>query len=184
MGKQHLILGTLTDYVTGQTLVDTHDERARQTIARVLLDDKGYDRADIITGTNLSLTVDDDSGTVRVDFLVEIGGRAAMVVLYGPGAIVSRQRPTLAVARLLKPYVIPYAVISNGREAHIMDSSSGKVIAEGLPAIFSKAELAEKTASLAPATLTPERIDKEKRILFCMEVLSERECATYRCNLS
>ena len=38
MGKHHLVLGELTDYITGETRVDTHDERARQTIARLLVD--------------------------------------------------------------------------------------------------------------------------------------------------
>ena len=30
MGGHHLIMGELTDLVTGQTLPDTHDERYRQ----------------------------------------------------------------------------------------------------------------------------------------------------------
>lgn len=182
MGKHHLVLGELTDHITGRTVVDTHDERARQTIARLLVDEKGYDRADITTGVELPLTVDNDSGRVRVDFVIRMNDRAVMVVIYGPGAIVSRQRPALAVARLLAPHVIPYAVISNGREAHVMDSRTGKVLAEGLDAIFSKSDILAKMDDLVFEPLPEARVDKEKRILFCMEVLSERECESFTCN--
>ena len=182
MGQHHLVLGELTDYITGRTLVDTHDERARQTIARLLVDEKGYDRADITTGIDLPLTVDGDSGTVRVDFVIRIDGRAVMAIIYGPGAIVSRQRPALAAARLVEDHVIPYAVISNGRDAHVMDSKTGKVIAEGLDAIFAKAELLAGMDTLIFEKLPENRVDKERRILFCMEVLTERECETFTCN--
>lgn len=182
MGKHHLVMGELTDYITGETRVDTHDERARQTIARLLVDEKGFDRKDIDTGTILPLTVDGDTGTVRVDFIVRVDGQAVMAVVYGPGAIVSRQRPTLAAARLVAPEIIPFAVISNGQEAHVMDSHTGKVIAEGLDNIFSKTELLAKMDRLAFGLLSETRAEKERRILFCMEVLSERECDAYTCN--
>jgi len=42
---RHLILGELTDVITGRTLPDTHDERYRQKIARLLLEEKGYSRS-------------------------------------------------------------------------------------------------------------------------------------------
>jgi len=182
MGRHHLILGELQDYITGRTLSESHDERARQAIARLLVEEKGYSRDDITTGIDLPLTVDGDSGIVRVDFVVRVNGRAVMTVVYGPGAIVSRQRPTLSVARLVEPYVIPYAVISNGQEAHIMDTRTGKVIAEGMDAIFSKAEISVAMADLTFEPLPENRVDKERRILFCMEVLSERECDEFTCN--
>ncbi len=182
MGRHHLVLGELTDYVTGRTLTDTHDERLRQTLARLLIDEKGYDRSDLATRIELPLTVDGDTGTVRIDCVVRLNGRAVMAVIYGPGAIVSRQRPALAAARLLEPYIIPYTVISNGREAHIMDTRTGKVIAEGLDAVFSKTALLSKMDELVFEPLPENRIDKERRILFCMEVLSERECEDFSCN--
>ena len=46
MSTQHLILGKLTDFVTGRTIVDTIDERARQKIARFLVEQKGYSKED------------------------------------------------------------------------------------------------------------------------------------------
>ncbi|MEZ4565591.1 MAG: hypothetical protein R2860_01040 [Desulfobacterales bacterium] len=55
MGTSHLIMGILTDYLTGQTLPDTHDERILQKVARFLVDDKGYDKADIFARKTMTV---------------------------------------------------------------------------------------------------------------------------------
>lgn len=182
MGRDHLILGQLVDYLTGETIVDTHDERARQILARVLVDQGGFDRTEIESGVILPVAVDDDAGRVRIDFVVRLKETVVMVVVFGPGAIVSRQRPALAAARLLTGYAVPYVVISNGREARIMDGRSGRVIARGLEEIPSRSAIAGVSHDFELEPLSEERLDKEKRILFCMEVLSERECQSFTCN--
>ena len=55
-----------------------------------------------------------------------------MVLKYGPGSLVTRRRAVLAVSRLIAPYQVPVAVITNGRDAEIIDGASGKVAASGL----------------------------------------------------
>ena len=45
MNGHHLILGELTDTITRETLADTHDERQRQKLARLLVEKKGYRRS-------------------------------------------------------------------------------------------------------------------------------------------
>ena len=176
MGKHHLIIGETTDFITGKTVVDTHDERERQKIAKFLVKDKGFSKSDITSNVQLSLSVDGDSDTVSIDFVIRLRNRAVMTVKFGPGSIVSRQRPAIAAARLLEPYIIPYTVISNGQDAIIMKTNSGKVIGKGFDAILSKKEIETEIEHMNFDTLLPDRIDKEKRILFCMEVLSNRDC--------
>ncbi|MDY6906370.1 MAG: type I restriction enzyme HsdR N-terminal domain-containing protein [Thermodesulfobacteriota bacterium] len=181
MGRDHLVLGETTDFITGKTVTDTHDERARQSIARLLVEEKGYEKTDIDTGVVLPVTVDGDTGRVRVDFVVRENSRAVMVVNFGPGDIVSRQRPTLAVARLLEKYVIPYAVITNSRDAYTMNVTTGKVTGKGLAEIPARQEIVSAMDGLRFDTLPEERADKEWRILFFMEVLAERECDDFTC---
>lgn len=176
MEKHHLVLGETTDFITGETLVDTHDERERQKIAKFLVEVKKFSKTDVSRCVKLPLTVDGDSDTVVIDFVIRIQKRTVLVVKFGPGSIVSRQRPVIAAARLLEPYIIPYAVISNGRDAIVMETVSGKVIGKGLEAILSKKEIEKSMEQMVFDTLSKEKVDKEKRILFCMEVLSEREC--------
>ncbi|MFP4445822.1 MAG: type I restriction enzyme HsdR N-terminal domain-containing protein [Desulfosudaceae bacterium] len=162
-------------------MADTHDERARQVLARVLLDEKGFDRSQIETAVLLPVAVDNDAGSVRIDFVVRLNRRIAMIVIFGPGAIVSRQRPALAAGRLLAPYVIPRVVISNGEDAHVMNGYSGKVIGRGLAEIPSRRDVLAVQEESAEMRLDEDRRNKERRILFCMEVLTERECQCHEC---
>jgi len=181
MSTHHLILGDLTDYITGRVLADTHDERARQSLARILVDEKGFDRSQIETAVLLPVAVDNDAGSVRVDFVIRLNQRIGLIVVYGPGAIVSRQRPALAAGRLLATYVIPRVVISNGEDAYVMDGYSGKVIGRGLAAIPSRTDVLAAQETSAEMRLDDDRRNKEQRILFCMEVLTERECQCNEC---
>ena len=40
--SHHYIYGTCVDYLTGETIVDTDDERCRQELAKLLVEKKGY----------------------------------------------------------------------------------------------------------------------------------------------
>ncbi len=60
------MLGETTDYITGEAVVNTHDERACQTIARFLLDRKGFRKSDLETRRRLTVTVDGNSAD-RID---------------------------------------------------------------------------------------------------------------------
>ena len=181
MGTSHLIMGTTTEYITGHTVPDTHDERIIQTISRLLVEEKHFSKNEIATREKLTLTVDGKAGTVTVNFVIRIDDLAFAVIMYGPGSIVTRQRPTLAAARLIAPYVVPVSVITNGKDALVMDSVSGQVIGKGLDNIPSRDEAIRKLRDFTPAPVSTERREKEQRILFAMEVLTEQECIDFTC---
>jgi hypothetical protein len=183
MGTGHLILGDTFDYITGRVVPDTHDERIRQAIAKLLVDVKGFDKNDIVVRQQLALTVDQMTGFIHVDFTIQMKDKTCMMIMYGPGSLVTRQRPTLAAARLFRDYVIPFAVITNGKGAIVMDTASGKNIAEGLAAIPSKQQLLEKTNHMDYLRISENQREKEKRILFVMDVLTHQECSDYTCSL-
>jgi hypothetical protein len=183
MGTGHLILGKTSDYITGRTIPDTHDERIRQAIAKLLVEVKGFHKNDIMVRQTLSLTVDQKTGFVHIDFTIKINDKICMIIMYGPGSLVTRQRPTLATARLLEDYVIPFAVITNGKDATVMDAKSGKVIGEGLESIPDKQQLQEKMKCITLQRIADNQREKEKRILFTMEVLTQQECTEYTCPL-
>jgi predicted type IV restriction endonuclease len=179
----HLILGKTVDFITGQTIVDTHDERARQKIARLLVEEKGYLKDDIEVRQEIPLTVDGNRATARVDFVVRLAGKAFAIIIFGPGSLVSRERPALAAARLIESYQVPYAVVTNGRDAVVLETKSGKVIAQGLEAIPPKKEALEKLQTLTFETVPEDRLEKEKRVLYTFDVLAQRECDEFTCSL-
>ena len=114
MSGHHLILGKLSDVLTGETLDDTLDERYRQKIARLLVEGKGYQPQDVEPRRELLLQADSRRAVIRIDFVVRIDRKAAMVIRFGPGSKVSRERPALAVSRLVEAYQVPVAVVTNG----------------------------------------------------------------------
>jgi len=183
MCAHELILGKTVDFITGKTLVDTIDERARQKIARFLVEEKKYLKDEIEVRRPITLDVDGNSGTFRVNFVIRLEGKAFMVIIFGPGSLVSRERPALAAARLVENYEIPFAVVTNGKSAEVLETKSGKVIAEGLENVPSREEALEKRKTVTFATPSEERLSKERRILYAFEVLAERECDEFTCGL-
>ena len=181
MGTGHLIMGKLTDYLTGRTLPDTHDEQLIQKISRFLVEEKGYSKNDILSRRKMALTVAGKTGSVPVHFIIRMEKAYFAAVIYGPGSIVTRQRPTIAVARLFADYVIPFCVITNGKEANLMDTKSGKVIGKNLSSIFSKEEALLLLKGIHLETLSGEHREKEQRILYAMDILTEAECREFTC---
>lgn len=183
MGTGHLVMGELTDYLTGKTLPDTHDERLIQQISRFLVEEKGYAGTDILTREKMLLTVGGNTATLMVHFIIHINDISFAAIMYGPGSIVTRQRPTISVARLFRDYVIPFSVITNGLEANLMDSKTGKVIGKDLNSMYTKNEALDLLSDFHPETLTNEKREKEQRILYAMDILTEAECKDYVCKL-
>ncbi|MBW1739689.1 MAG: type I restriction enzyme HsdR N-terminal domain-containing protein [Deltaproteobacteria bacterium] len=183
MCAHELVLGKTIDFITGETLVDTIDERARQKIARYLVEEKGYLKSDIEVRREIALTVDGNKGIARVDFVIWIAGKAFMIIVFGPGSLVSRERSTVAAARLIASYEVPFAVVTNGQAAEVLETRSGKVIAEGLENIPSKAEALRKLETRTFERLSEKRLEKEKRILYAFDVLAKCECDEFTCNL-
>jgi hypothetical protein len=106
-----------------------------------------------------------------------------MVIRFGPGSIVSRERPTLAVSRLVESYQVPVAVVTNGEDAEILDGGSGKVVGRGLEAIPAKAELAEKVRNDPFPEVSRDRALMESRVAYCYEVDGACPCDDTICRL-
>ena len=183
MSGHHLILGELTDYLTGQTLDDTHDERLRQQIARLLVERGGFSRAGIQSRVMLQVQAGAKQARVPVDFVVFEARRAAMLIKYGPGSIVTRHRPTLALARLLGPAVVPLAVVTNGRDADVLDAISGKVVGSGLDAMPTRERLVAHLAASPPKAVTGRQADMAARIVYAFEVDGSCPCDDTICRL-
>ena len=183
MNGHHLILGKLTDFITGETLKDTHDERYRQKIAQLLVRQLGYLKADIEPRKALIARADRKKAVLKIDFTITLNGRTCMVLQYGPGSLVTRRRAVLAVSRLIAPYQVPVAVITNGKDAEIVNASSGEVTASGLESIPPKLELTRMATGEAFEPISGQRAEMESRILYCYEVDDRCECDDDVCRL-
>jgi hypothetical protein len=184
MAGHHLILGELTDFITGETLADTHDERIRQELARLLVNDRGFSKKEILPRAPLRIGTRGKQAIIKIDFLIRLDGRIHMVVKYGPGSVITRHRPALAAARLVAAYQVPVVVVTNGREADILDGPSGRHLAGGLGAVSTRADLLERYADTVFAPVPPSRAEMESRILYAYEVDGSCPCDDDICKLN
>jgi hypothetical protein len=176
MNGHHLILGELDDFITGEPIKDTHDERYRQKLARLLVNRKGYLKSDIVPRKSLIVQAGDQRAGIKIDYLINLSGKVCMVIKYGPGSIVTRRRPLLAISRVLESYQIPIAVVTNGEDAEIVEGSSGKVISRGLGTIPSKSNLIAMTSGNHFKPIAADRAEMESRIVYCYEVDGSCPC--------
>ncbi len=182
MSKHHLILGETTDYITGEKIVETLDENYRQKIAKFLVETKGYDKKDILVKRKINITLDENkTGKSTVDFSIIIENKTFVIVIFGPGSLTTRQRSTIAAARLIESYEVPYSIITNGVDAEIMLTESGKVISKGFDKIPEKKDALKIFKEISFRTLPPDRIEKEKRILYVFDILTKKECEDFIC---
>lgn len=182
MNTHHLILGTLKDFLSGEEIADTHDERYRQRIARFLVDEKGFCPDNIKAGNRLTISASGKKAIINVDFLVYAGDKAMMIIKYGPGSIITRHRPALAAARLMASYQIPVVVVTNGEEADVLWGRSGKIIGTGFDAIPGTTELL-RISEQDDQTISAERQELESRILYAFEVDGSCPCDSDICRI-
>lgn len=182
MAGHHLVLGTLRDFITGEELADTHDERYRQRIARLLVEERSFQPDEIEMRRKLHLQAGNRKAVIPIDFLVHLSGRIMMLIQYGPGSLVTRRRPVLSASRLVAPYLVPVAVVTNGEDAEILDSISGKLLGAGLQAIPEKATLLTRFTDPLPP-VSPERARMESRIMYAYTVDDSCPCDETICRV-
>ena len=142
--SHHIIYGTLHDYLTDQEIIDTDDERYRQKIARFLVTEKGYNKQEIIPRLKIETLFNKNFVTSTIDMVITLTARRFIVIRYGPGSLVTRERPAIAAAKVLVPkYQIPYAVVTNGENAEFLETRTGKILAQGMQGIPSRLEALE-----------------------------------------
>lgn len=179
----HLVMGELTDYLTGETLVDTHDERFRQKIARHLVQVCGYEKPQIESRKQIIIKTGKKTAQLWMDFLVSTGEKIGMVIRYSPGSLVTRRLPNLALSRLVYPYQIPMVVTCNGEDAEVINGITGKVTGQGLDAIPDRQTLMALNMTASFPVISQTLHDKASRIAFACEVDGACPCDTDVCIL-
>ena len=163
----HLIYGQLSDYLTGEELVDTDDERFRQQLARMMVEEKGYEKEEVEPRLFIETLFNHHFVRSTVDLTVSLEGKRFLILRYGPGSLVSRERSAVAAARVLdKEYQIPLAVVTNSRDAELLDCQDGKVLGQGMEAIPDRSQALAMFGDLQfRSPLTETKRQRELRIL-------------------
>ena len=179
----HIVYGVLQDYLTGEELPDTDDERNRQQLARFFVEQKGYLRSELEPRRTIETGFSGRTVRSVIDLTITLAGRRIMIVRYGPGSLVTRERPAIAGARLLEPgHMIPLAVVTNCRDAELLDTLSSRVLAHGLAAIPDRERLEGMLSELVFLPLVDQlKREREGRILHVFD--EEVCCRGEKCSL-
>lgn len=170
----HIVYGTLNDYLTGEKLPDTDDEQCRQELARLMVEEKGYAAEELEPRLVIDTSFNNQSVRSLIELTVRLHGRRFMIIRYGPGSLVTRERAAIAAARILEPdHRIPLAVVTNCRDAELLDTLTGQVLETGMEAIPDRSRAADmfEKADFSPFP-DQEKREREARILnvFDLEV--------------
>jgi hypothetical protein len=178
----HMIYGNLVDFVTGEPLVDTDDERYRQKLARLLVEERGFAKNELTMRRRIETLFNHQFVASKIDIVVSIGEQRVLVVRYGPGSLVTRERPAIAAARVLEEnQLIPLVVVTNGEDGELLDARTGKVLGTGLEAIPTREAVLKMMPTLDFTPVAPERREPELRILNAFDI--EVCCAGGPCAL-
>lgn len=184
MTGHHLVLGELQDFITGETLPDTHDERYRQRIAKYLVKKKAYSPTDIRPRQWLPIKAGKHRARTCIDFLVRIDQKICMLVQYGPGSLVTRHRVAIAFSRLAAPYQIPVVVVTNGESADILNGATALKIAAGLENIPDKSYWQNIIPFFDTSPITPENAEMAGRIIYAYVIDDSCPCDDTICRLT
>ena len=176
MNDHHLVLGHIKDIITGETIVETHDEQFRQNIARQLVTRLGFEKKEILPKHKLRLAFDNKSALILIDFIIRMSEKTLMLIKYGPGSLITRHRMALGLSRLVEPYQIPFVVVTNGRDADILDGKTGTVMFSGLDTIPSKPEVARILTTETFQPLSEKQREMASRIVYAFEIDDKCPC--------
>jgi hypothetical protein len=157
----------VTDLFVIRTMVKDH-----------LMFEKGYADGDIETDRVFEIAAGDAKEKTSVDYLITLGGRRFMVIKCSPGALESRERHLISFARVVETYQIPFALVTDGNKARLLDVVKGKFLSEGFDSIPSKTQALAMIASMNFYPYPEGKVEREKRILLAFDSIkcTEESC--------
>jgi hypothetical protein len=137
----------------------------------LLTEQKGYRPEEIEVDRPCPVSVGELHEDVSVDFIVSIEGRPSLAVKCSM-AMESRERHVLAFARVALDDMIPYAVVTDGLSAIVLETAAGRRLGEGLHAIPSRERTLLDMERIPRETLPAIRREREARVLLAFECAS------------
>jgi hypothetical protein len=135
----------------------------------ILTMEKKFHPGEIEIDPEFNLTLSDCEITVSVDFIINFPSESFMVIKCSPTAIESWERYVISFAKVIKDYQIPYAVVTDGDNARIIDILTGSIVSESLSSLFNREEALDKMRDFKKIPCPAKRLEKEKRIIYAFE---------------
>lgn len=157
--------GTLLDYLSGEQVERTTYEDLRQALARMLVEEKGYPAGLLRPRVEIPYVIDGAREGRTADLAAyDEDGRPLMLVMFCAGAPGTYERESVAAARLVPGGPAPLVLVTDTRDAVLLETSRGRRLADGMAAVpfwrdlLARADRAEAWAGDEAAYRREERI--------------------------
>ncbi|NWF98368.1 MAG: type I restriction enzyme HsdR N-terminal domain-containing protein [Nitrospirae bacterium] len=143
-------------------------EGAKELTWDVLINDKLYKPEEIKIDPSFNIKMKDCEAVLTLDYLIVINSCYFLIIKCSP-SIESWERYIKAVARISTDYQIPYAMVTNGFNAKIIDIISDKIIGNNINELFNRKEAIEYANNFNKIPFPADKSEREKRIAYAFE---------------
>jgi len=141
----------------------------KQQIWEFLVKEKHFRPEEIETDPQFKLTLGDSETKVSIDFVVNLPSASVMVIQCSSSSLEAWERYVTSFARVVKDYQIPYAVVTDGERARVIDVRTGQTVGESLNQLFNRQEALNKMKNFKRLPCPANRLEKDKRIVYAFE---------------
>ncbi|MBS3778849.1 MAG: type I restriction enzyme HsdR N-terminal domain-containing protein [Desulfovermiculus sp.] len=175
---------TVQDYISGKEIEATTYEDVRQDMARFLVEDKGVPKEALQSKVQVTAFIDTRPYVQQVDIVIGRNGQAPMMALkFCAGQVETYTRQLLAAARLLPQGPAALAAVTDSKKALILQVADGTLLQECSYHEFPDWQEMQDLVQTVPAyQLTPDRKNKEGRLLYALSELS-CSCSQESCSV-
>ncbi len=174
---------TLMDYLTGQEVEETTYEEFRQALAKLLVEEKGYPKANLRPKVRFAYKIEGKEFVRDLDLVAyDDEGRALMVILFCSGVVGSYERETVLAARLVEGGPAFLGLVTDTKDATLLRADSGGIIGQGMHALPRWEELLEMTKGMERMTVTAEDRSKNLRIFHAYSGFLYGTCCGSSCS--
>ncbi|MDI6800853.1 MAG: type I restriction enzyme HsdR N-terminal domain-containing protein [Thermodesulfovibrionales bacterium] len=143
----------------------------QKKVIEFLISRKGYTKKNIEVNKVYTVKLTDASFDVKADIQLRIDGKILLFIKCVMSSIESWERNSISFCRVVESYQIPYAVVTDGENARMLNVISGELISEGLDTIPAKEEALKLIKDIILTAHPEKKSEKEKRILYAFNAI-------------
>jgi hypothetical protein len=141
----------------------------KKLVWAVLIEEKKYEPADIAIDPDFTLQLSSGQATVGIDMVIAFSGVNFLAIKCSSSDIESWVRYVTAFARSVNDYQIPYAMVTDGEHAKIIDVLNGTSVGDSIYDLFTRGQALEKMKDFQKIPCPAKRLEREKSIVHAFE---------------
>ena len=141
----------------------------KQIVWNILTKGKGFTPEEIVIEPKFDLTLSDCEATVGIDFVIDLPAATFAVIRCANSGLEFWERYITAFGRAVKDYQIPFAMVTNGDDAKIIDVFSGALVGENMKDFYTRQKAMNFMKDFTKIPCPEKKLEKAKRIIYAFE---------------